>query len=141
MATAWQRSIVLNVCDLWYTKLQYLMLLSEINYLFTAPFIILWSFIKVRTKPIKIRAGERGDAIDTFQTCSQGLLSSCLKEKRERCMRMGLHNYLSFFSDFGIWYFWEFKRNWTNLCRFPKSWVINRSLKVYFCFNICVTYG
>lgn len=42
--------------------------------------------------------------------------------------------------DFGIRYFWEFKRNLTNVCRFPIWWVINRSLKIYFCFNICVTY-
>lgn len=42
--------------------------------------------------------------------------------------------------DFGIRYFWEFKRNLTNVCRFPIWWVINRSLKIYFCFNTCVTY-
>ena len=41
-------------------------------------------------------------------------------------------NFWCFQVKFGIWYFWELKRNLTKLCRFPKSWVINRSLKYIF---------
>ena len=65
----------------------------------------------------------RGSAIHTFQT-------SLPPSSKRGCY------HLSFFSDFRIWYFWEFKRNLTNLCKFPKWWVIHRSLKIYFCFDL-----
>ena len=116
---------------LWYTKLQFLMLSSEINYLFRDRFIILWNFIKVRTKPIKIRGGERGECNTYISNLFPGSSLFAPSKKRERG---------AWERDFGIRYFWEFKRNLTNLCRFPVWWVINRSLKIYFCFNTCVTY-